>query len=44
MPTNDQVEAFVNSIPWLGIMIALVGAVFLSVGAQLQHRGVAKVE
>ncbi|MCS0498079.1 DMT family transporter [Protaetiibacter mangrovi] len=44
IPTNDQVEAFVNSIPWLGIMIALVGAVFLSVGAQLQHRGVAKVE
>ncbi|ARC57074.1 hypothetical protein AS850_08305 [Frondihabitans sp. 762G35] len=28
----------------LGIPIALVGAVFLSVGAQLQHRGVAKVE
>ncbi|GAA4264937.1 DMT family transporter [Frondihabitans peucedani] len=28
----------------LGIPIALVGAVFLSVGAQLQHRGVSKVE
>lgn len=28
----------------LGIPIALVGAVFLSLGAQLQHRGVAKVE
>lgn len=28
----------------IGIPIALVGAIFLSVGAQLQHRGVAKVE
>ncbi|MCU1570043.1 MAG: multidrug transporter permease [Naasia sp.] len=28
----------------LGIPIALVGAVFLSLGAQFQHRGVAKVE
>ncbi|WP_181408438.1 DMT family transporter [Schumannella sp. 10F1B-5-1] len=28
----------------VGILIALVGAVFLSVGAQLQHRGVVKVE
>ncbi|ANF30743.1 multidrug DMT transporter permease [Leifsonia xyli] len=28
----------------LGIPVALVGAVFLSVGAQLQHHGVAKVE
>ncbi|GAA4666941.1 DMT family transporter [Frondihabitans cladoniiphilus] len=28
----------------LGIPIALVGAIFLSVGAQLQHRGVSKVE
>lgn len=28
----------------LGILIALVGAVFLSLGAQFQHRGVAKVE
>ncbi|MBA8812728.1 DMT family transporter [Frigoribacterium faeni] len=28
----------------LGIPIALIGAVFLSIGAQLQHRGVAKVE
>lgn len=44
IPTNDDVEAFVNSIPWLGILIALVGAVFLSLGAQLQHRGVEKVE
>ncbi|WP_426515008.1 multidrug DMT transporter permease [Diaminobutyricibacter sp. McL0618] len=29
---------------FLGIPIALVGACFLSVGAQLQHHGVAKVE
>ena len=29
---------------FLGIPIALVGAAFLSLGAQLQHRGVAKVE
>ena len=28
----------------IGIPIALVGAVFLSIGAQLQHRGVSKVE
>lgn len=28
---------------WLGIPIALVGAVFLAIGAQLQHRGVGKV-
>ncbi|AMM21052.1 multidrug DMT transporter permease [Frondihabitans sp. PAMC 28766] len=28
----------------LGIPIALVGAMFLSIGAQLQHRGVAKIE
>jgi drug/metabolite transporter (DMT)-like permease len=28
----------------IGIPIALVGAMFLSVGAQLQHRGVTKVE
>ena len=29
---------------FIGIPIALIGAVFLSIGAQLQHRGVAKVE
>ena len=28
----------------LGIPVALIGACFLSVGAQLQHHGVAKVE
>ncbi|TXK17813.1 multidrug DMT transporter permease [Homoserinibacter sp. GY 40078] len=40
---EDVVEAFQGSAP-LGILIALVGAVFLSLGAQLQHRGVEKVE
>lgn len=29
---------------FIGIPIALIGAVFLSLGAQFQHRGVAKVE
>lgn len=29
---------------FIGIPIALVGAVFLSIGAQLQHRGVTKVD
>jgi len=29
---------------FIGIPIALVGAIFLSLGAQFQHRGVAKVE
>jgi hypothetical protein len=32
------------SIPGVGIIIALIGAVFLSLGAQFQHRGVNKVE
>ncbi len=29
---------------WLGIPVALTGAVFLALGAQFQHRGVGKVE
>jgi drug/metabolite transporter (DMT)-like permease len=33
-----------NSAQAIGIPIALVGAVFLSLGAQFQHRGVAKVD
>jgi drug/metabolite transporter (DMT)-like permease len=33
-----------NSAQAVGIPIALVGAVFLSLGAQFQHRGVAKVD
>ncbi len=44
IPSTETVEAFVGSIPWLGIMIAVIGAVFLALGAQLQHRGVEKVE
>lgn len=40
---EDVVEAFQGSAP-LGILIAVVGAVFLSLGAQLQHRGVEHVE
>lgn len=39
----DAVSA-VGNIPWLGIIIALIGAVFLSLGAQFQHRGVEVVE
>jgi drug/metabolite transporter (DMT)-like permease len=42
---NDLVDQ-ISLTPYqaIGIPIALVGAVFLSVGAQLQHRGVGKVE
>ncbi|MET4780063.1 DMT family transporter [Glaciihabitans sp. UYNi722] len=39
---SDQISLTPNAP--LGIPIALVGAVFLSIGAQLQHRGVVKVE
>ena len=38
------VSSVVGSIPWIGILIALVGAVFLAFGAQLQHTGVEIVE
>lgn len=46
---NDQLSNLVGQIsltPYqaIGIPIALLGAVFLSIGAQLQHRGVSKVE
>jgi len=34
----------IGGIPVLGILIALVGAVFLALGAQFQHRGVELVE
>lgn len=34
----------IGGIPVVGILIALVGAVFLSLGAQFQHRGVELVE
>lgn len=39
---SDQIIR--QSTQWIGIPIALIGAVFLSLGAQFQHRGVAKVE
>jgi len=46
---NDELSNLVGQIsltPYqaIGIPIALLGAVFLSIGAQLQHRGVSKVE
>ena len=46
---NDQLSNLVGPIsltPYqaIGIPIALIGAVFLSIGAQLQHRGVSKVD
>ena len=46
---NEQITDFVSQVsltPYqaIGIPIALLGAVFLSIGAQLQHRGVSKVE
>jgi len=42
---SDQlVGAFQNPALLLGIPLALAGAVFMSFGAQYQHRGVAKVE
>lgn len=43
-PLADDVAEILQGSAPLGILIALVGAVFLSVGAQLQHRGVTKVE
>jgi len=42
---NDLAEALtLDSQAAIGIPIALVGAVMLSIGTQLQHRGVTKVE
>lgn len=43
-PLADDVAEILQGSAPLGILIALVGAIFLSVGAQLQHRGVTKVE
>lgn len=43
-PDLSSAKELLNSIPQVGIIIALVGAVFLSLGAQFQHRGVTKVE
>lgn len=42
---SDLTEQFaLDPIQFVGIPIALVGAIFLSLGAQFQSRGVAKVE
>lgn len=41
---EDVTRSFVGTLPGIGIIIALIGAAFLSLGAQLQHRGVTKVE
>ena len=42
---GDQlVGAFQNPGILIGIPLALLGAVFMSFGAQYQHRGVTKVE
>jgi hypothetical protein len=39
-----DLQSAIGGLAPLGIAIALVGAVFLSLGAQFQHQGVAKVE
>lgn len=43
---NDLAEELIPQDPRVvfGIVLALIGAVFLSLGAQFQHRGVVKVE
>lgn len=41
---EDLVGVFANPMLLLGIPLALAGAVFMSLGAQYQHRGVQKVE
>jgi hypothetical protein len=38
------IQSAIGNIPVLGILIALVGAIFLSLGAQFQHSGVGVVE
>jgi hypothetical protein len=43
MSVLDAVST-VPSITWIGVVLAIIGAVFLSLGAQLQHRGVELVE
>ena len=37
-------QSAIGGLAPIGILIALVGAVFLSLGAQFQHRGVELVE
>lgn len=45
-PELDELaeQIALNPQQFIGIPLALIGAVFLSLGAQFQHRGVAKVE
>ena len=43
-PGLNGATDLLGTIPGVGIIIALIGAVFLSLGAQFQHRGVVKVE
>lgn len=42
--TDELVGVFANPGILIGIPLALAGAVFMSLGAQYQHRGVSKVE
>ncbi|TFC96726.1 MULTISPECIES: DMT family transporter [Cryobacterium] len=42
--TDLATEIAINPRQAIGIPLALVGAIFLSLGAQFQHRGVTKVE
>jgi len=42
--TNLAAEITIDPRQAIGIPLALIGAVFLSLGAQFQHRGVSKVE
>lgn len=42
--TDLATEIAIDPRQFIGIPLALVGAVFLSLGAQFQHRGVTKVE
>ena len=44
MEPNELAELTLDPTQFYGIPLALIGAVFLSIGAQLQHRGVGKVE
>lgn len=38
------IQSAIGNIPGVGIVIAVIGAVFLALGAQFQHRGVEVVE
>jgi len=46
LPDLDSVieNVTLSNTPWVGIPLALVGAVLLSLGAHYQHKGVIKVE